>query len=1224
MPEINVSPPKTKKKKYVIRRRVTDMEVKSPSHKVIVARKIKAGQTIECSNKKIELPRSNSLSQSKVEMLPQSLAVYNDDFAGPPVDHTGKLIDWGMLGEPEDFLEYELAKTGKSYEPPKPPHKGNVVVKLDPLTARTMARETEARLEREKLAKMLPEDRIIATSNHRALQKWEKINEDWDKFKKKMIKKLNTSEGSLLVSTTDDFRAKAETYDLIGKSVPIWNKYGAIHWQMTLRNETSHFVPLGNEFSGLYCKIGEPTNPRSESIRRPSKYTSVDDINHSTWRDSEFLHTRIKQLGKRMNALQPNFSGQLAALERPVKDQNPLGDLKIVGTDLFANDDDEKVPEEDEVESQEKIMTPELQVHKIQVDHIGTIRHPEGVVMMGPNTEVVTERVMLTCKLGGVASANADFVNVGSTSLAFEWKVRPKSSDEPSDDIGSVMWCAAKGTLLPGQKAQIPFLFIPNKPGTFLETLELHTTPALTDDYHPTLFFKGVCDLPDDNTVVRRDLDTELTEAHKENQADLILDDVMGSVKEPMPDEHFHRYLFYTKNLHNRLHYYKDNCRAFCKLALEVFACHKRAVRSQAVWDFSTDGLKNWIKTIPFRNSHKIEGFTQRFDTLVKEASIRPAPDQTRYDMMSYLLSSVIANVHRLAKGHRADIGILKPLPHVAVQIEKDRLAQEEEERLKNDPKARRAAAKKAKQAAKAPKLSGEAAEKKAAEEAEAAAARAEERKGEIVLEEERATQEADYRERLGGDIKDLLSSIFTQFDGLTIPVDDLPSANTAEENAANEARMAAQAEFVPRMKGFQSRPTFHVHAWGNGITFPALGEVKEDPNDKKKKKKKKKLKKGEVEVIIPKSALEEKEVVLCSASSSHAIGFTTDNFYYLIKNPDPTMAAKGAKKPGGKTSSRGTTPGGTLVDDKPGDLPKSIPALQGYKAVDLACAPSSCLIVTEDGGFYVYDLESQKVTEYLKDQHVTACAVSQDGANMFAVTLDGGLWSMGENTKIGLLGHNDKNKLESFKLIKALEGVQIVSVACATQSAVCLAKDGTVYGWGEAFGAGIGDKKPKGAPEVIPALTPQALSAASEAADEEKKKEVEVSADSERVVQVVCGAYVTLARTSKGRVFSWGKGVEGNLGSGDNKDRDVPEEIKNLGGVTSLAAGEGHSMAMCNDGIYTWGRGANGSLGHGNNENLMVPTLMDKVDNYVKIPVGICAGGNFSLGYFRMPAPPE
>jgi alpha-tubulin suppressor-like RCC1 family protein len=67
-----------------------------------------------------------------------------------------------------------------------------------------------------------------------------------------------------------------------------------------------------------------------------------------------------------------------------------------------------------------------------------------------------------------------------------------------------------------------------------------------------------------------------------------------------------------------------------------------------------------------------------------------------------------------------------------------------------------------------------------------------------------------------------------------------------------------------------------------------------------------------------------------------------------------------------------------------------------------------------------------------------------------------------------------------------------------------------------------------------------------------------------------------------------------GQLGVGDLEDRNAPTLVTTLAGnqVTLLACGWRHTLAVTATGqVYTWGRGVNGQLGHGDEEDRWVGT---------------------------------
>jgi len=74
-----------------------------------------------------------------------------------------------------------------------------------------------------------------------------------------------------------------------------------------------------------------------------------------------------------------------------------------------------------------------------------------------------------------------------------------------------------------------------------------------------------------------------------------------------------------------------------------------------------------------------------------------------------------------------------------------------------------------------------------------------------------------------------------------------------------------------------------------------------------------------------------------------------------------------------------------------------------------------------------------------------------------------------------------------------------------------------------------------------------------------------------------------SLATDSNGNLFSWGWNKFGQLGLGHNNDTCSPCEVKLPSNrkVRKLASGWRHTMVVTENGeLYSWGRGVNGQLG--------------------------------------------
>ena len=119
------------------------------------------------------------------------------------------------------------------------------------------------------------------------------------------------------------------------------------------------------------------------------------------------------------------------------------------------------------------------------------------------------------------------------------------------------------------------------------------------------------------------------------------------------------------------------------------------------------------------------------------------------------------------------------------------------------------------------------------------------------------------------------------------------------------------------------------------------------------------------------------------------------------------------------------------------------------------------------------------------------------------------------------------------------------------------------------------------------------------------------------QVEQVAAGAFHSMALSTDGQAYSFGWGVCGRLGHGDQKPKNRPVRIAALDGVKicQVSAGTTHSLAVGEKGeLYSWGAYGSGRLGLGERrlENQLTPQP-------VRLPRGVriwqaSAGGSHSL----------
>jgi len=173
----------------------------------------------------------------------------------------------------------------------------------------------------------------------------------------------------------------------------------------------------------------------------------------------------------------------------------------------------------------------------------------------------------------------------------------------------------------------------------------------------------------------------------------------------------------------------------------------------------------------------------------------------------------------------------------------------------------------------------------------------------------------------------------------------------------------------------------------------------------------------------------------------------------------------------------------------------------------------------------------------------------------------EGRVWTWGDNA-YGQLGQPDAGRALRPRPVQGLENVVDVSASWHT---LAVTRDGQVYAWGRNDAGqlgngrfGIGEKTDK--PARVEGLT--------------------------GIIAVAAGWDHSLALSKDGKVYAWGSQSHGQLGDGVRQTGvpvAKPQAVPGLEGVTMIAAGGQHSLALGKDGkVYAWGSNWNGQLGAG------------------------------------------
>lgn len=126
----------------------------------------------------------------------------------------------------------------------------------------------------------------------------------------------------------------------------------------------------------------------------------------------------------------------------------------------------------------------------------------------------------------------------------------------------------------------------------------------------------------------------------------------------------------------------------------------------------------------------------------------------------------------------------------------------------------------------------------------------------------------------------------------------------------------------------------------------------------------------------------------------------------------------------------------------------------------------------------------------------------------------------------------------------------------------------------------------------------------------------------------IAAGANHSLALCTDGTLASWGDNISGQIGDNTSTDRLIPVAVNYAAGisalsgktVTSISAGDRHSVATCSDGsAAAWGNNAVGQLGDNTQTNRSVPVAVDTTnlgpsERFIRIASGVSAGHTLAI----------
>ena len=406
-------------------------------------------------------------------------------------------------------------------------------------------------------------DKIIEGSQVRALREYEKFNTEWADFKGKVSTKVGRLESDLVFERGPEFRRKKEELEMLELAIPTHERHGADQWTMSLRNNWTRYVPVGNIFSGLFCPVEDkPTIEYLEQITKP-----IHSVDNSTaeqllgktfgsstlasrgrsWLDSRYLQRRRTQYSKKIAKVRQHSVGADTisvvgeSIESRVEEQaRSVVTLKDVEDKLSQTNPAvwELIRTNRQVRENFSKLEKERALAMEQEE-----REREDLPKEGPYLECRTASLEFNASVNESRHKKVSLTNKGTAAVKFSWSEQKDASIFDSEKtVTKLMFFLSNpiGVILPGETKTFNFGFRPTFPGKFWSNCVIQTVPQLPTPVD-TLVLEGsgtVENFGDEGRALFiSDLKQKIKERVTANEVARIVKDVKetGVVKKAQP-----------------------------------------------------------------------------------------------------------------------------------------------------------------------------------------------------------------------------------------------------------------------------------------------------------------------------------------------------------------------------------------------------------------------------------------------------------------------------------------------------------------------------------------------------------------------------------------------------------------------------------------------------------------------------------------------------------------
>jgi hypothetical protein len=365
------------------------------------------------------------------------------------------------------------------------------------------------------------------------LAKWQERQRDWEKIQSDISNRIGASKKhTLMMAKTENYRARAEQYDLLIASVPFDERHSAnAYFEWGLRGGGPRTVSVGHIFSGLYSTVEDDVRPPT-IVRKPRKLpgmrtgtimggsgrpgTGLDagslDSLSSTMTNTKFMDEteafvqRKKHLSKTMTQFRPHDITFDDAAALVVQSQD-LFDWAIQSSSAYFEEEAEKKREKEQREAEARNKTIQQLSEMANARRASLNSRPSSIggSMSSPNARrssygnltnalnpgsqsarmifMTEQEIIFSGRQGETVFQTVTFINTGTTVLEYSWKPEylvsglPYLSPRGQSDVLKMLHSKDKNSLTRAHhlKEQRDSFFCVKRTGRILPGETIHT-----------------------------------------------------------------------------------------------------------------------------------------------------------------------------------------------------------------------------------------------------------------------------------------------------------------------------------------------------------------------------------------------------------------------------------------------------------------------------------------------------------------------------------------------------------------------------------------------------------------------------------------------------------------------------------------------------------------------------------------------------------------------------